>query len=296
MVRPELLRAASIHAEVAYLRDLKHVGDAKRVADQHKAALGDKERRFWAEAIKAQVPPTQAALDLRRQIDQPQGSRQFTAQLNRMHSAHSHLRQAYRSQQTAAKHLSDGLNTLAESKKRVEILASLVAKAQRIRANQVESRLSDDTIDLVTTSRTLLHSRAAPASMHAQTAQMFVAQPHAGHTQISGVNQVGISHVTFSRGQGQPKLSLSCAIVGRGALNLEVTRGEKGAVKVLIDPSVSSLASGILRDKYSIQSRLQALGIKVATIEVGTTNDSAGAPKRTKRSQVQEEEDEGIIA
>jgi len=349
MVRSELLRAKSLHAEVAYLRDLKRVGDAKRVADHHNQVFGEKERQFWAEAIKAKVPPPGPAAG---QVPPAGGNQGFTevaaqltevaAQLDRMRRAHSQLQQAHRSQQAATKNLNEGLMTLSGSQKRVEVLEALLAKAQRIRANQVESRLSEDVAELVTTSRTVLElraSRAADAPVDKlssledgifkldttsqlgnvasqpsytnqplipaiqsqitpplQVSQVQIAQPIAALHQPSRANELGISHVAFTREQGQPSLALSCAISGRGTVHLQVTKAEKGGLKVVIDPSVGAVASGVLRDKHSIQSRLQAMGIKVSTIEVGVTGDATGAPRRTKRSQFNEEDDEGTIS
>jgi hypothetical protein len=349
MVRSELLRAKSLHAEVAYLRDLKRVGDAKRVADHHNQVFGEKERKFWSEAIKAKVAPPGPAAG---QVPPAGGNQGFTevaaqltevaAQLDRMRRAHSQLQQAQRSQQTANKTLHEGLMTLSASQKRVEVLEALLSKSQRIRANQVESRLSEDVADLVTTSRTVFRLRASrsadaqvdkPSSLEdgvfkldttsqpgnvtsqpsytnqplsptiqnqitppLQTSQTQIAQPIAALHQPSRANEVGISHVAFTREQGQTSLALSCAISGRGTVHLQVTKAGKGGLKVLIDPSVGAVASGVLRDKHSIQSRLQAMGIKISTIEVGVTSDTTGAPRRAKRSQCNGEEDESSIS
>jgi hypothetical protein len=298
MVRSELLRAKSLHAEVAYLRDLKQVSDAKRAADQHNNLRIDKERQFWTEALKAKAPSAHSSTAQIPVSSNVQSFKQLADQLERMHRAHSQLQQAHKSQQAAAKNLHEGLVTLSGSQKRVEVLEALLVKAKRTRANQVESQLSEDLADLVSTAKTVLDFRASRSTTNTTSnAPQIQPTKNAGPLyQPQVVNQIGISNVAFTRDQGQPSLSLACAIAGGGSVNLQITKADKGGLKVVIDPSIGSVASGLIRDKLSIQSRLQAIGIKVSAIEVGVTGDTTGAPKRAKRSQFSEEEDEGVIS
>ena len=334
MVRSELLRAKSLHAEVAYLRDLQRVGDAKRNEEKHNSILRDKEHRFWKEAVKGQ--PANAGL----QTTAP-SHMQTTAQLERMHQAHSQLKAAHRTHESATQKLNEGLATLSTSQKRIEILEKLVAKAQLIKANQVESRLSEEVADLVTTSRTVMNLRArlgaeaeprhAPplgevggegGALVGQTAtpgqlllsmgpqggaagqptlptiipSASVQAPAAPSTPVS-VGQVGISNVAFSQGQNEPTLSLTCALGTQGTVGLRVSKAETGGgLKVIIDPSASGLASGVLRERSAIQSRLQAMGIKVSTIELGTAGNDSPLTRGSKRSRVHEGEDEDYIS
>lgn len=298
MVRPELLRAKSLHAEVTYLRDLKQVGDAKVAADQHSRKLVEKEQHFWAEALKARIPASNAVVENLPATVNLQSPTQFTAQLERMHRAHSQLKHSHRSHKTAVTHLNETLTTLSGSQKRVEIVEAFVAKARRIRSNRFESRLSEDVAELVTTCRSILALRASAAPLNLQNSQKLLTQPLGALPQSDHPNKFEISQVALSIDHGQPKLSLSCAIAGRGAVNLQVTKAETGGVSVLIDPSVVGVALGVLKDRRSIQLRLQALGINVSMIEVGASGDSPGVHKRAKSSQRQEEEeeDEGIIS
>jgi hypothetical protein len=83
-----------------------------------------------------------------------------------------------------------------------------------------------------------------------------------------------------------------------GLVGLQITRGETGGLKVAIDPAVSSIASGVMRDKTAIQSRLRALGIKVDTLDIATPDTTSGASKRKKNSAntAKDDEDENVIA
>jgi hypothetical protein len=341
MVRSELLRAKSLHAEVAYLRDLKRVGDAKRHEEQQSQALREKERKFWAEAVKGKNPLNTSTAPAGQN---PATAMQASAQLERIHRAHSQLKEAHRTHSDAAKTLKDGLATLSSSQKRVEILEKLLAKAQRIRANQVESRLSEEVADLVTTSRTVMNLRnmrsaeaeprddvltsqswraesqgldgdsiaqrvqsntlASVVPTPAQTSPVAQQLPPATMHSVSNLgsthstsapSQIGISNVTVRSTQSQPSIALTCTLPRSGSFGLQLTKAEGGGIKVLIDPSVGSIASGVLRDKGAIQSRLQAMGIKVTEIDIGVSDEAAGIMKRTKRALASEEEDEGNI-
>jgi len=330
MVRSELLRAKSLHAEVAYLRDLQRVGDAKRLEQEQSSMLRDKERRFWAEAIKGR--PANAAQPL-----STPSHVQTTAQLERMHQAHSQLRAARRTHEHATQKLNEGLATLSTSQKRIEILEKLLAKAQRIKANKVESRLSEEVAELVTTSRSVMKVRAtlsgeteprdgaaltdvaretvaltkpqqpqvqAPAQLGitvqapvlpalAATATSRVAIP----STLGPVGGAGISDVSFSQVRNEPTLSLKCNLGSQGVVGLRVTKAESGGgLKVLIDPSAIGVASGVLREKGAIQARLQAMGIKVSTIELGASENDPSMTRGAKRSRLHAEEDEDDIS
>lgn len=342
MVRSDLLRAKSIHAEVAYLRDLQRVGDAKRFEEKQNSILRDKERRFWSETIKAR--PANTAQPSASPALPPNTLKQVTAQLERMRQAHSQLSQAHRTHEHAASQLNEGLATLSTSQKRIEILEKLITKAQRIRANQVESRLSEEVADLVTTSKTVMNLRASLGGevepRDKVLPQEFVSEvgspldrtstiqqrqihdpsnlipisrnmlppPHG--LQLSptptptisllgpaSIGSVAISDVSFSKTHKEPTLSLTCALGAHGTMGLKVIKAQcGGGVKVLIDPLSSGVAPGVLREKGAIQSRLQAMGIKVSGIEIGIGGDDAPFTRGAKRSRLHEDEDEGHIS
>lgn len=355
MVRSELLRAKSLHAEVAYLRDLKRVGDAKRTEEQKNLQLREKERKFWAEATRNKNPLSVPGQQDNSHVSAP-STMQAAAQLDRMRRAHSQLQEAHKTHADAANNLKKDLATLSTSQKRVEVLEKLLAKAQRVRANQVESRLSEEVADLVTTSQTVMKLRGlrsaeaealgqvalgdvspadglpsdrgsmkpdlavvagAPLAISSLTpslqqggvslpspqpsqAPLLVASsplsPPIGIARAPSPAQIGITNISCTTTQSQPSLSLSCSLGNRGTVGLQITKAESGGLKVLIDPSVGTLASGVLREKGAIQSRLQAMGIKVSTIDIGVAGDSPGMMKRAKRSVMNEDEDEGNIS
>ncbi|MFN4896391.1 MAG: hypothetical protein ACK5HO_11440 [Pseudomonadota bacterium] len=149
MVRTDTLRAKSLHAEVAYLQDLKRVSDAKLCSDQKNLALRNKERDFWSEALGAHSPAKSAA----SQREQSAFNLQTCTRLERMRRAHSQLQDAHRASQSAASVLKDGIKALATSQKRNEILEGMIVKAERIRANQIESALSEEMANLVASFR-----------------------------------------------------------------------------------------------------------------------------------------------
>lgn len=338
MVRSELLRATSLHAEVAYLRDLKKVGDAKRIADQHGAVLQEQERRFWAEAIKGKAPLRATPSP---HVGTPQADH-ARVQLERMHRAHSELQEAHQTHQKAVQSLQEGLVSLSGSKKKIEVLEKLLAKAQRLQANRNESRFSDEVADLVNTSQAVLNVRvtrsiegeatprlvageicepirlaadtvcaATPVSTAATCVSPASLQPIPLHptphtlppiqftppaTATTRCEPITISHLSYSTTGRQPQLSLSCSLGSRGTVGLQILRSESGGLKVFIDPTMSTVSSGVIRDKLSIQARLQAVGIKVNSIEIAPADDTTGTAKGTKRARLHEDEDEDAIS
>lgn len=330
MVRSELLRAKSLHAEVAYLKDLQRVGEAKRREQHQSGVLKQRELQFWSEAISEKLSRTTPT--------KPPSHQQVSFQLERMRQAHANLKSAHENYKGAAQSLQNGITKLSTSQKRIEILEQLLSKAQRMRANQVESRLSEDVADLVTTSRTISHVRAHLQTSNAQEVlgteecrhftgigdsdkpafgrdltAMTGSSPshsiHAPRTILSPTDQMNakvegqsphrnleISNVTCTVTEQQPRVSLQCQLGNRGAIALHVTRAQAGGVKVLIDPSATTLGSGVLRERHTIQNRLQAMGINVKTIEIGSADDTSSALRHPKKSPRNEDDDENYIS
>jgi hypothetical protein len=313
MVRSELLRAKSLHAEVAYLEDLKRVGDAKRAVDERDAVLKNKQKQFWSEAAKDAHIPTQ---------------------LDRMRRAYSQVQEAQAKHERANETLKAGLEILSGSQKRIDVLDKMIGKAQRIRANQVESRLSEEVVDLVNTSRAVHSLRrrigtevrdntecssltagyggdcarlmrpenSTNLSVLPQNHYFTLSAPNSKLPQpvasTQGPPQFGISNVSVASIQNQPSLSLTCAMGASGTVGLQIIKCEAQGFKVTIDPSAGSLASGVVRDRAAIQSRLRALGIKVDALDIACLDSTPGASKRSKRSttSTKDDEDENTIS
>jgi hypothetical protein len=358
MVRTELLRAKSLHAEVHYLKDLQKVGDMKRHHDQHSKALKEKENQFWKEAVKGhgKVPNNQTPTPLTAQ--------QTATQLDRMWRAHSQLKEAHQKRESSAKKLQEGLATLSTSKQRIDSLQKLVSKAEKLRANRLESRISEEVAELVGTTRAIAELRgkfeesqirtpatsqsvaynahstdqtlkaavpnqtaserltdrvpgetrlepvpAPPASTQiapqAQPLQPQLMQAPAAlraeplsiraieaPTPISAPLQIG--NVEFHRHESHSALTISASIGSAPPVNLVITKGEGSGLKVVVDPGVSGLAGQLSRDKSVLQSRLQALGIKVTSLEVGPADDSPQQARRNSRKALTDPDEELI--
>jgi hypothetical protein len=362
MVRTELLRAKSLHAEVHYLKDLQKVGDIKRHHDQHSKVLKDKENQFWKEAVKGQGKVTHS------QAPTPSTAQQTASQLDRIWRAHSQLKEAHQKRESSAKKLQEGLATLSTSKQRIDSLQKLVSKAEKLRANRVESRMSEEVAELVGTTRAIADLRGrfeesqisssvtsqslpfltnaassdqspkgtalqqsvvdissllaastadtprvpatpisipVPNALQTQTLQpQLVQAPVVLRTEPASIRAIEasgpiaaplqIGHVEFHRHESHSALTISASIGSAPPVNLVITKGEGSGLKVVVDPGVSGLAGQLSRDKSVLQSRLQALGIKVTSLEVGSADGSPQQARRNSRKALMDPDEELI--
>jgi hypothetical protein len=355
MVRTELLRAKSLHAEVHYLKDLQKVGDIKRHHDQQSKAVKEKENQFWKEAVKSRgkISDGHAA--------SPRTAEQTVNQLDRMWRAHSQLKEAHQKRESSAKRLQEGLATLSTSKQRIESLQKLVSKAEKLRANRLESRISEEVAELVGTTRAIAGLRGkleegliqAPPSNPSATNQPSQLQktpllqdlgpelgrdlttdqgpgqsqpdqasllrlPNANVAQSATIQPqptqalpvlrseslatrsveapapLHVSNVEFQRNEHHSSLTISASVGMGSPVNLVITKGDSSGLKVLVDPGISGLAGQLSRDKGMLASRLQALGIKVTSLEVGPADDSPQQARRNSRKLLTDPDEELI--
>lgn len=328
MVRTDLLRAKSLHAEVGYLRDLQRVGEAKRQEQSDKLHCKEKEKAFWKEAVKARGLTSDA------KVAGTPNNAQAAANLDRIWRAHSQLKEAHRKHESSAKTLQADLQVLSGSKKRIELLQGMVAKAERARANQIESRLSEEVAELASTAKAISNLRrpttekgdiklddpisntlrselaASDKAREATQAALAATMPQpvsaasniANLTPIKGVEPlratgaVDIQNVTFHRGDNQAALSLQCALGNHGTVGVSIVKGDNAGLKVVVDPGSGVTASALLKDRAAIQSRLGALGIKVASIEVGQSDPMPLGNRNGSRKLSKDDEYEDTFA
>jgi hypothetical protein len=339
MVRTELLRAKSLHAEVHYLQDLKRVGEVKRLHDQQSKTVREKENQFWKEAIKGQKHPSAQAAS-----PEPRTVQQTATQIERMWKAHGQLKEAHQKRETSAQKLQEGLTTLSNSKQRIDSLQKLVSKAEKIRANRLESRMSEEVAELVGTTRAIaalkggfeergvnpsLSEAAKPPTTPvsllvpmddslippASVIQKGIEAPHAQPTQpVSFVPPtkvelsasraaelsapaspaLQIQTVQFEKHETHAALTVNASMGSASPVRMVITKGEGNGLKVLVDPGVGTLAGTLTRDKSIIQSRLQALGIKVSSLEVGSADTSPQQARRNSRKHTTDQDEELI--
>jgi hypothetical protein len=327
MVNSDLLRSKSIHAEVAYLRELKRVAQAKQIEAQQGLALRDKEQRFWREAVALKSikrPPdsTTPVEPIRHKTNL-----EASAQVERMRFAHSKLKEATRSYSAANTDLRSGMEALSNSQKKLDLIQGLIQKATRLRANQLEARLADEVVDLVNGSRAVRlnidQSRPKktetpfnegskvdkepfkdplPSQVPQGSIQTFISTqaPSGANSRIcagsaintsSALPTFGLSDLACKSSAGEASLSLKCSFGAGAAVGLSLSKSEGGAIKVLIDPSSCSFSTSLLRDRASITNRLQNLGLKVNAIEIGSVEPSLEQSQIKMRKRHSGEED-----
>jgi hypothetical protein len=323
MVRSEHLRATSLHAEVAYLKDLKRVGEFKRSENSYRAVLRQSERTFWSETLRAKAHTAS---------DNASPSGRHSAlplQLERMRHAHGRLQQATAEHASAAQGLHREIQQLSSSHKRLETLQKLVTKAAREHANLIESRLSEEITDLVATAGRrsklrgprLLESNstaaAAPpvsdlqrdrltpavspdkevfarATPHVETFASHATQALQSKEPYRMHDSIQVHQASIQAGDGKTSLSVSCAVGRTGTLTMALVREPSGALAVRLDPGIGTLAPSLLRERAQIQARLQSMGINVTTIEVSSSDSTTCSLSRQSR-RAHAEDDEDII-
>jgi hypothetical protein len=328
MVRTDLLRAKSLHAEAAYLHDLRRVSQSKAHEEQKQKVVQEKERLFWREAVRGKEFPqhTESA---------PPTSAASVQVLDRMWRAHSQLKDAFGQHRSVQRALHDSLSRLASSKRCCEVVQTMVDKAQLLQQARAESRLSDEIADLAgvlrrintavddtgaipvdvaselsapvqastprgdtgTAAFTPLLGAAMPTRPPLRSVDQPIAPTNSGVVRsvesVSGAVQVQSAEV--HKGAQGLSLRVTCAIGNQGTLGMSLMKAEGGGIKVMLDSSGSRVASSITHDKGILQSRLQSLGIKISSIEVGRPDAVDAYAGRTGR-RVRREDDEERIA
>lgn len=329
MVNSDLLRSKSIHAEVSYLRELKRVSQAKQMEARQELAMRDKEQRFWSEAVALKSTPKNPDSSSPIEPRGYQTNLEASAQVERMRVAHSKLKEATRSYREANNDLKAGMEALSNSQKKLDLIQGLIQKATRLRANQLEARMADEVVDLVNGSRAALlnkdgllskkkgasfqeitkldkdifkdrlSNQVAQAPIQTIPSTQGVYSANSRFSQVSAINTssappaptFGLSDLTCKSLAGEASLSLKCSFGAEGVVGLSLTRSEAGAIKVLIDPSNVSFTGTLLRDRSSIADRLQSLGLKVDTIEIGPVEPFLEQSPLKRRKRLPGEED-----
>lgn len=319
MVRVEHLRAKSLQAEVAYLKDLKRVGDFKRIESESRATLHATERNFWSEAVKAQIKE-----DSRGAAKQPPPEI-ASFRLERMRRAHDQHRRAANEHALDTQKLQSGIVELSTSQKRIELLEKLVAKASRARANRIESRLSEELEDLVASAARTggpSGNRFSPQAPHStsrlphptDTRSDLTTEPSnterkvpvqlqlpARPAMIPRVDQqerslnpvsVVVRDVSAHSSEGRSSLALSCALGKSGTVGLALVRESTGALSVKLDPGIGGLVSTLLRERAHIQSKLQTMGLNITSLEIGSADGTNySLSRRARRALTEADED-----
>ena len=308
MVCSDLLRAKSIQCEVAYQRDLKSVADAKAIESQYQLAAREKEIRFWREALSARMcaktRSSQGFLNRENQLS----NLEAVAQVERMRIAHLKFREAKDCHTQANKELKTGLESLAQSKKKIDLIQGLMDRAVRIRANQIEARLADEVADLVNGSRSAIANKGQTfgnsdksvdvSSGQFTSAAINISRDTSNHSAHKGCESssiksaallaipatdnslsvgrggihptsLSLSDITCRSSGSEASLSLKCSFHSGASIGLSLTRSENGGIKVLVDPADSHLISNLGGENASLIARLKSLGIKVDVIEIG---------------------------
>jgi hypothetical protein len=248
-----------------------------------------------------------------------------------MWQAHSQLQSAAVKHSTTSQALQASINTVVASKKKIDLLTKLVAKATRARASKIESRIADDLTDLAASSRqsaclkstplqpappkrftdttrpeepasreipqpayaqpTLLSSALAPSNITQVTPVASLAQTPPRTTSLG---MIRVSEITSNSTEGATTLSFSCTLGRVGQVGLTLERRGNGTVAVRVDPGNAGILTSLLRERGNIQTRLQAMGIQIASLEVATSEGMSYSGGRGLR-KTPRDDDEDII-
>lgn len=334
MVRADLLRAKSIQAEVSYLTEIKRLGDVKRQEQQLGAIAQKKERQFWNEAVRAAAPNKEGAPSMGANAA-ASAERMWNAhgQLKDAHVRHAATNQklqeglvqvslsskrveilqtlltkasrqrAQRIESRSSEEITDlavalksmrsegGGASLSKVTSKRPPVDEAVEGLERGSESKVETRSSfGGTIDPMSTR---LAAPMAPA-----ITPVVDSAPVMKVEALSQPQPVEVHALECSNGAKVSQLSIQCSLGANGPVTLSLVKREGEGLKVVIDPSASGLAGQISRDKSVIQSRLQAMGIKVSSLEVGQSDaaDPNRAGMRRGSRRLFEDDDETTFA
>lgn len=319
MTRVEHLRARSLQAQVAYVRNLERATTSSANERQCRNNLQQREARFWGEVTLAKTPGTQE-------------DRSHTITATKRLWEESRVLEGAKTGHAAAKaQLESELRSLVTARSQSEQVLKLLAKARREHAHKLETRLSEELGELAVALRARSkHSASAGAKLgrnqapggarlesseprRAQfselrectpqlTAPTHGLRPEAISTQtkvsalpVGGPSAVDVHDVTTHCDGQRSTLSLSCSLPGKGSIGLSLVRDSNGAIGVSVDPRASALGLSISRERTALLSRLQGLGIKISSIEVAA-DDAPSSSLSAGRKRQHREQDEELVA
>jgi hypothetical protein len=291
MQTSEILRAKGLQAEVSYRVEMKQAGEAHSAVRAHKATVDCREQQVWREVIR-HVDGAKTGVNAGRSV---------SMRHEWLHRAFKDLCDARAQHASSAQTLRHRLEVLSGAHQRHELIQGMIAAFNRRMASTRGSRVADDVAELASTSRAA-RGRTNPGtsesseSCHRPTPIEVTGTATQGRADVAPTPPaycmapiaesplhypapMEIELIHTASGSEQASVSVSCAVAGGGSVGLRVTKSDSGeGIRAIIDPSTGPLAARIVADKGSVVARLQALGVKVTSLDIGgdeATNDGA---------------------
>jgi hypothetical protein len=326
MLRSDALRAKSLQAEVAYLHDLTRVRNTKAQVDQKERTVREREKTFWREATR---PDAEVAPDAEVSLVQPpvSGACIDTMRIERLWRAHAQLKSACGEHQLSKRCLNESVEVLRRSGRCRDSVQMMLASAQRRLRIRSEEGRAEELIELATVShygprsysvtprqRETQPEPADPRSLTPAEGRgdiLGALNPHTpravatsetleGHNpeapsmHYSAAAGISVESAQMHTRSDRTSFSLSCAVGRHGPLALSLLKEQGAGIKVLVDPSIGRLAPTLVTERGVLQARLNALGIKVVSIQVGRLDDAPAGLERAPRRARRDDDEERI--
>jgi hypothetical protein len=299
MLRTEMLRAKSLHTEVAYLAEMRGVREAQQVAANQRSLVTHREKAFWAEAVREQhtVETNLASAGAR-----------ITFGLERLRQALGEMKEAKVHQAAVAEALQQKIGAVSKTKQRIELLQGMVARSVRLHRVAQDSRLADEVADVATIASNK-HPRisvgrcdeetlatngaaerselpiAAPLSEGCLNFPLQVRIEAVALANESRLAPVAVRSLQHTIEPHRSSLSVTCSVGNLGSIGLRLVQGEGDGVHATVDPAIGILAGRVAAEKSAIMSRLQGLGLKLSSLEIATAEDAGDTAHGMRRSR-----------
>jgi len=294
-----MLRAKSLQAEVSYLTEMRGVREAQRLADAHKTVLAHREDRFWGEAVRQQVSGESAV---------PAAGPAVVRGLDQLRQAFGKFQEAKLQGAAVAEALQQKIGIVARTQQRIDVLQALLAKSVRLHKSVQESRRADEIADVATIARSKRHERglgvlveerqlpasgceltgipsqtippeAQPSAVPQLPPERFVAKVEVASPVLE------VRSLEHTRESSQSSLSVTCSMGPLGSIGMRLVKRDGEGVHAILDPTVGAVAGRVVAEKAAIVTRLQGLGVKVSSLEVGVADDGAENSQATRRAR-----------
>lgn len=288
MIRIEHLRAKSLHAEVTFLSQARDAKRARDRVERQELVAEQRAGEFWRSALKAKEGQTSPPILRSGPVGQD-----YVASFNRIWLLHGEVQRA-RSQYSATQRvLNAALADIATSRRRIDTLSNLIAKATRQQSARKECQHSEEMGELCT-----LHTIRAARSVSRASAGFdaagrtsptcdperplrFVHVPLlATHTSFDvdracdpkpltrAVGTSAFNPIVVKGIEGRDGLSIACHVRGMGEVSLAISRDQGKSLRVTVEPGVSAMFELLFRERSSIHARLLAMGVPISTIAI----------------------------
>lgn len=297
MASAQILKAKATQIQLEYTKDLQRVALARQAEQATTKVLSHKEREFWRATLQSSSANYPVAGDT-------------SALFDRLVAAHRELTQARRDLSESKNALNDARTSLSCTQERLDSLNRRLTKCSQKRSARRSEAVSDELSELSVQARhstslrsgelnplaadTALSATPAPRAVGAHPSLPLVRVPISAAVFGTGNSPLLLGDVSVSSLESANGLAVRCNISGLGPISISLSQNQTTGVKVVLEAQIGAPLSTLLRERATVQARLNRLGVQLHSLEikpctVASRDPGAGRTRRYIKEQDNED-------